>query len=188
MHFTAADFDQTADLILSKVSPSFLDRALAQRLETIDARNLVNALARAERLGYDVQDIVQEKTGDGAEHVIPSLPSFPSLPSPHQAPQSPAQPQWAQGPQAGQGFPPPGSHAPPSPWYNTTPGPRHAPPPGHAPAPPPPPVQLEKPPPRGPAGIHFCEDCYRPCSGKLALQYVSPPPYFGHKVAGAHIC
>ncbi|KAI8718974.1 hypothetical protein NCS52_00677700 [Fusarium sp. LHS14.1] len=75
-HLSPEDFDELVDLILPRVSDQFLDKALARRLETIPARHLVNALARAERLGYDVQDIVQEQNG---EHVIPSLHSI-SLP------------------------------------------------------------------------------------------------------------
>ncbi|KAH7274239.1 hypothetical protein B0J15DRAFT_589461 [Fusarium solani] len=75
-HLSPDDFDELVDLILPRVSNQFLDKALARRLETIPARHLVNALARAERLGYDVQDIVQEQNG---EHVIPSLRSI-SLP------------------------------------------------------------------------------------------------------------
>ncbi|OHE99038.1 hypothetical protein CORC01_05728 [Colletotrichum orchidophilum] len=62
------DIDELADKILSKASDDFLDRALVARLPTIQARRLVNALARAERLGYDAADIVEN------EHVIPSLP------------------------------------------------------------------------------------------------------------------
>lgn len=77
-HLNASDFDELADLILPRVSTQFLDRALARRLETIPARQLVNALARAERLGYDVKDIVQEHD----EHVIPSLHSLPVQPQP----------------------------------------------------------------------------------------------------------
>ncbi|KAF5544129.1 hypothetical protein FMEXI_6765 [Fusarium mexicanum] len=77
-HLNASDFDELADLILPRVSTQFLDRALARRLETIPARQLVNALARAERLGYDVKDIVQEHN----EHVIPSLHSLPVQPQP----------------------------------------------------------------------------------------------------------
>ncbi|KAK2937718.1 hypothetical protein FoTM2_000936 [Fusarium oxysporum f. sp. vasinfectum] len=77
-HLNASDFDEVADLILPRVSTQFLDRALARRLETIPARQLVNALARAERLGYDVKDIVQEHN----EHVIPSLHSLPVQPQP----------------------------------------------------------------------------------------------------------
>ncbi|KAF4336945.1 hypothetical protein FBEOM_9189 [Fusarium beomiforme] len=77
-HLDAHDFDELADLILPRVSTQFLDRALARRLETIPARQLVNALARAERLGYDVKDIVQEHN----ERVIPSLHSLPVQPQP----------------------------------------------------------------------------------------------------------
>ncbi|KAG4284953.1 hypothetical protein FPRO04_05335 [Fusarium proliferatum] len=77
-HLNASDFDELADLILPLVSTQFLDRALARRLETIPARQLVNSLARAERLGYDAKDIVQEHS----EHVIPSLHSLPVQPQP----------------------------------------------------------------------------------------------------------
>ncbi|OAA48778.1 hypothetical protein NOR_02028 [Metarhizium rileyi] len=71
-HFTAGDLDELADDILSTASSGFLDRALAQRLETIRARSLVNALAKAERLGYDVKDVVEERR-DGTEHVVPNV-------------------------------------------------------------------------------------------------------------------
>jgi hypothetical protein len=77
-HLSASDLDELVDLILPRASPQFLDRALARRLETIPARQLVNALARAERLGYDVHDIVQEHN----EHVIPSLQSMPTQSTP----------------------------------------------------------------------------------------------------------
>ncbi|KAK2001014.1 hypothetical protein LX36DRAFT_653843 [Colletotrichum falcatum] len=63
-----SDLDEVADKIISKASNTFLDKALVARLPTIDARRLVNALARAERLGYDANDIVKN------ERVIPSLP------------------------------------------------------------------------------------------------------------------
>lgn len=169
-HFTTADFDQVVDLVLSRMSPSFLDRALAQRLETIDARSLVNALARAERLGYDVQDIIEEKTSDKPEHVIPSLTSMPPLPTPFEPLATPSRGQWTQPPQYGQSIlVPPGSQAPTQPtWYN--------------PSPPPLPSQhFAQPPTKGPAGIHYCQDCHRPCSGAFALQYVScwSPASFG---------
>ncbi|UQC79333.1 uncharacterized protein CLUP02_04812 [Colletotrichum lupini] len=79
---TTADIDEVADKILAKASDTFLDRALIARLPTIQARRLVNALARAERLGYDAADIVEN------EHVIPSLPG--------NAPAAPAQQQQQQ--------------------------------------------------------------------------------------------
>ncbi|KAJ4312230.1 hypothetical protein N0V84_010038 [Fusarium piperis] len=116
-HFSHNDFDELVDMILPRVSNQFLDKAFARRLETIPARDLVNALARAERLGYDVRDIIEEKNG---EHVIPSLHSIslprgtqqvptlvvrqyqPTPPLPHQAPQAmhPAQPVASITPQA----------------------------------------------------------------------------------------
>ncbi|KAG8675086.1 hypothetical protein FPOAC1_001063 [Fusarium poae] len=70
-HLSPSDIDELADSIIARAGPQFLDRILARRLETISARQLVNALARAERLGYNVQDIVREHD----EQVIPSMDS-----------------------------------------------------------------------------------------------------------------
>ncbi|GKT48176.1 uncharacterized protein ColSpa_08357 [Colletotrichum spaethianum] len=79
-----ADIDEVADKIIAKASNTFLDKALVARLPTIEARRLVNALARAERLGYDAADIVEN------ENVIPSLPSSTPLTTVQQY--DPAQP------------------------------------------------------------------------------------------------
>lgn len=75
-HFSNRDIDDVADLILAKASNAFLDKALEMRLATIDAKPLLNALARAERLGYDSQDLVEVSHG---EHVIPNsqMPQMP---------------------------------------------------------------------------------------------------------------
>ncbi|KAF4581076.1 hypothetical protein GQ602_007213 [Ophiocordyceps camponoti-floridani] len=80
---TSKDMDGLADAILSKASDDFLDQAMARRLETIGARRLVNLLARAERLGYDVRDVVEEKTAtNGTEKVVPTTaPPWPSTPA-----------------------------------------------------------------------------------------------------------
>ncbi|KAM7217079.1 hypothetical protein V8F06_007594 [Rhypophila decipiens] len=67
-HFKTEDLDQIAHLIIEKASDSFLDKCLAKRLQTIEAKPLINALAKAERLGYEPGDIVE---GDQHEHVIP---------------------------------------------------------------------------------------------------------------------
>ncbi|RBR06718.1 uncharacterized protein FIESC28_10953 [Fusarium coffeatum] len=90
-HLDSDDIDELMDSILSRASSQFLDRALARRLETIQARQLVNALARAERLGYDIQDIVR----DHDEQVIPSMHSVPTqstmpVPMPSINPPTPA--------------------------------------------------------------------------------------------------
>lgn len=149
-HLTAADFDEVADAILAKVSNEFLDKALARRLETIRARELVNALARAERLGYDVQDIVEEKTANGAEHVVPcfdpttalSLSAQPKSSQPPRTPQpavEPARPQVL-GAQSGQ-----------APYDLSTP----------------------RPIPPNPHDVSQCTRCGRFCSGEQALRYVS---------------
>ncbi|ORY62339.1 uncharacterized protein BCR38DRAFT_486602 [Pseudomassariella vexata] len=55
-HFRPQDLDAVADKILEKASDEFLDKAMDKRLSTIDARSLINALARAERLGYEDND------------------------------------------------------------------------------------------------------------------------------------
>lgn len=70
-HLTASDIDQLAPAILSKASSRFLDAALSLRLRTIEAKPLINALARAERLGYEPDDIVEEAPSNGQERVIP---------------------------------------------------------------------------------------------------------------------
>lgn len=67
-HFTAAGLDEVADIIVNKASDSFLDKCLAKRLLTIEAKPLINALAKAERLGYESNDVVQD---DQHERVIP---------------------------------------------------------------------------------------------------------------------
>lgn len=78
-HMNTADLDQLSDMILTKASDWFLDRALEKRLHTIDGRHLVNALARAERLGYEAADVVEEKPdGAGPERVIPGVAAVES--------------------------------------------------------------------------------------------------------------
>ncbi|KAI1844367.1 hypothetical protein JX266_009461 [Neoarthrinium moseri] len=74
-HFMAEDLDDVADRILDKASDHFLDKALDRRLATIDARSLINALARAERLGYENDDVVDMRPGPpaGTEPFPPSL-------------------------------------------------------------------------------------------------------------------
>ncbi|KAL2189910.1 hypothetical protein L209DRAFT_740587 [Thermothelomyces heterothallicus CBS 203.75] len=65
-HFTTEALDEVADLIISKASDSFLDKCLAKRLLTIEAKPLINALAAAERLGYEPGDIVEDEKHERA--------------------------------------------------------------------------------------------------------------------------
>ncbi|KAL7925112.1 hypothetical protein ACQKWADRAFT_285075 [Trichoderma austrokoningii] len=81
-HFGTEDLDQAADLFGPRFSPQFQDRVMAARLETIGAQDLINALSRAERLGYHINDIVQKQPGPGGETVIPSMSAVPPVP-PH---------------------------------------------------------------------------------------------------------
>ncbi|KAM5369895.1 hypothetical protein ACJZ2D_008796 [Fusarium nematophilum] len=148
MHLNANDFDELTDMILARVSTQFLDKALARRLETIPARQLVNALARAERLGYDVQDIVQDQ---GGEHVIPSMHSLaipPNLPPTAATPQQYHKPQPVPS-QAPHSIAQPIQGAPSTAPFNTNP---------------------PSPLPQGPPGVRFC-DCGWPCSSLKALEH-----------------
>lgn len=86
-HFTAKDLDEVADLILDKASEAFFDKALERRLSTIDARSLINALARAERLGYEDNDTLDEKPGPP-----PSTGAPAGLDLPYEQPVQNAQP------------------------------------------------------------------------------------------------
>ncbi|KAF3062261.1 hypothetical protein GL218_03272 [Daldinia childiae] len=60
-HLSTADLNEVANDVLEKASDYFLDQALEKRLRTIDARSLINALARAERLGYENGDVLDEQ-------------------------------------------------------------------------------------------------------------------------------
>ncbi|KAH6635124.1 hypothetical protein B0J18DRAFT_38852 [Chaetomium sp. MPI-SDFR-AT-0129] len=82
-HFSAEALDDVADLIISKASDKFLDKCLEKRLLTIGAKPLINALAAAERLGYEPSDMVQVEPN---ERVIPQAP--PSQPAPTNPPQN----------------------------------------------------------------------------------------------------
>ncbi|PHH70250.1 hypothetical protein CDD83_5485 [Cordyceps sp. RAO-2017] len=148
-HVTSQDLDELADAVLAKASNKFLDKGMARRLETIRARQLVNALARAERLGYDVRDIVEEKTAYGAEHVVPSPGALPAMGMPPQAMQTPpavtlaSQPMQSQPMQSQQ-------HQASSQAAARHPAPAAAP---------------------NQHGILHCAACSRPCSGEQALRY-----------------
>lgn len=76
-HFYVSDFDEIADDLLLRCSDQFLDKALERRLLTITPRALINALAKAERLGYDSSDILDETS----ERVVGGIPRLP-LPGP----------------------------------------------------------------------------------------------------------
>lgn len=93
-YFSTVDFDSTATQILDRCSDKFLDNALERRLKTISARELINALAKAERLGYEHGDILDENL----ERIIGGIPGAPpALPS--QPLPQPPQTQYMQQPQ-----------------------------------------------------------------------------------------
>ncbi|KAL7960944.1 hypothetical protein V8C34DRAFT_275187 [Trichoderma compactum] len=170
-HFRGEDLDEIADLIGPKLGTQFQDRVMATRLETIGAQDLINALARAERLGYHINDVVKKKPGQEGENVIPSitalLTSLPPMP-PHIGPGPPQQLQ--QPPRAPQGqhpipimrngnitFRPPSTPSqPPTPII----------PVGNV-------ASQPHPNPAQAAGIMYCAICHRPCSSSDALNYHS---------------
>ncbi|RAL65260.1 hypothetical protein DID88_001366 [Monilinia fructigena] len=63
----SASANQISDLVPSKI----LDQALAERLKSVPAKTLIRWLAEADRLGYSLDDILDETD----ETVIPKIPS-----------------------------------------------------------------------------------------------------------------
>jgi hypothetical protein len=74
-HLKSQDIDEISDAILDRCSEQFLDRAMERRLTTIDARSLINALARAERLGYENSDVLEDRR----ERVVPATQMHSSV-------------------------------------------------------------------------------------------------------------
>ncbi|OAA45899.1 hypothetical protein BBO_03540 [Beauveria brongniartii RCEF 3172] len=142
-HLTKEGLDLVAPILLPKLSPVFLDKALALRLESIQAQQLVNALGRAERLGYDVRDMVTG-TGTGTgNHTGPPrqekvIPTANPIPAP-----SASMPPW-------------GSQAAQRSGSGSRPAPSGA-------------VLLPSDQEIMNLGIAFCENCNRPCAGFKAL-------------------
>lgn len=133
---------------------------MAARLETIGAQDLINALSRAERLGYHVNDIVQKQPGPGGETVIPSMSAVPPMPPHHSrvgAPPPAMAPYQVQGPP--QQRQPYGSHMN-SMSYPAGQDPSQTP---------------KRSAPALPSWVKQCQMCKRPCSSDEALSYVSIP-------------
>lgn len=93
---TTSDLDELADLILSKASVAFYDACLERRLKTIDAKRLINALARAERLGYEMGDVQEEEEEENAHFSQAQPPPAPSPALPITAQSTMNQPIMAQ--------------------------------------------------------------------------------------------
>ncbi|KAI0851529.1 hypothetical protein F5Y00DRAFT_230009 [Daldinia vernicosa] len=96
-HLSTADLNELVNEILEKASDYFLDQALEKRLRTIDARSLINALARAERLGYENSDVLDDQKGNRSRfNPAPFDPSpqpvqITPISKPHQKPGMPTQ-------------------------------------------------------------------------------------------------
>ena len=67
--FQNAGYDEVLDLLSQPV----LDRALSERLKDVPAKELIRWLAEADRLGYSLDDILDEED----ESVLPNVPSRP---------------------------------------------------------------------------------------------------------------
>lgn len=157
-HLDPQDLDDISDVICSKVSSNFLDKALTRRLETIDGRQLINALARAERLGYNAGDIIERNGNAGPEHVIPSIPQVlppaikANVVAGFQQPQPPPQhrvvPVSQQAPQQ---------------------APRQAPKPATPSSRPGGTTRISE---MIQRGMVYCRICQRPCSGMDSIRYV----------------
>jgi hypothetical protein len=74
-HLTADILETIADIIVAKAPDTVLDKCMAKRLDTIPARQLLNMLARAERLGYDANDIVDDTQGIALPDFVNLTPS-----------------------------------------------------------------------------------------------------------------
>ncbi|CAK7262924.1 hypothetical protein SEPCBS57363_000304 [Sporothrix epigloea] len=72
-HLRTSDIDKVAGQILAQASEKFLDAALDIRLRSIDAKRLVNALARAERLGYEIDGVLAEPDPQRESAVLQEL-------------------------------------------------------------------------------------------------------------------
>lgn len=70
MHFDSETIDTISTLIINKASSKHLDETLESRLETIEAQALVNMLGRAQRLGYNSDDIVEADISTGNREVV----------------------------------------------------------------------------------------------------------------------
>lgn len=157
-HLDPQDLDDISDVICSKLSSKFLDKALTRRLESIDGRQLINALARAERLGYNAGDIIERNGNAGPEHVIPSIPQVlppaikANVVAGYQQPQPPTQP-------------------PPQPRVvlMSQQAPQQAPKPATLSSQPAGKTQISE---MTQRGMVYCHTCHRPCSGLDSLRYV----------------
>ena len=175
------DITDVAGPLLSKASTDVLDQALAMRLDSIQARALVAALARARRLGYDDQDIVEEKR-DGTEVVISAaevnVPAAVARRQPHLKGTlpGPAPPCRSMGVVPNSSTPRTLQAQVPLPAQASSP---------HVPSPPVPQQAFKEtsahaasqntqqgPVPNAHRQILYCDRCYRPCSGAHALRYV----------------
>ncbi|KAH6676913.1 hypothetical protein F5X68DRAFT_193552 [Plectosphaerella plurivora] len=117
---TQKHLDDVFTILLPKMSDRFLDAAVAYWLPSIPAQRLLNHLARAERLGYDADDIEEE--ADEPEPLIPatmSAPRPPANPPPPPVHQHAQTPTYTQPTQQGLSTLPPPKAAP-------VPPPRHS--------------------------------------------------------------
>ena len=67
--FTPEMLAEVETAVVDRAPDSLLDLAMEKRLNTIRARSLLNMLARAERLGFNENDIVDDVPGRGPRNL-----------------------------------------------------------------------------------------------------------------------
>lgn len=177
-NWSAAEIDDLAPYILPRCGSAFLDKALETRFRTIPAQSLVNYLARAQRLGYEESDIVEN----------PSIPQIVAdsnePPRSQQSGHAEAkEPTTAPTPRMSVAA---SSGAPPSQASSTSGAalPRLKFPSVISSVPT---LRMEA----TSMGIVYCQHCDRPCSGKAALVHhnkKSPCVGWTHGVIGKDVC
>ncbi|CAK7274476.1 hypothetical protein SEPCBS119000_006191 [Sporothrix epigloea] len=70
---STSGIDSATAQILARASNKFLDAALDIRLRSIDAKSLVNALARARRLGYEPDETFEQPSRDSGPAVYQEM-------------------------------------------------------------------------------------------------------------------
>lgn len=76
--FTPALLQEVEDTLVERAPDTLLDKCMSKRLNTISGRTLLNMLARAERLGYDAEDIVDDPPAKGSTAKRPAPAPAPT--------------------------------------------------------------------------------------------------------------
>lgn len=177
-NWSAAEIDDLAPYILPRCGSAFLDRALETRFRTIPAQSLVNYLARAQRLGYEESDIVDNTT-------IPPMVVENNAPAQSQQPGRPETKEQTMAPTPRMSVP---SSSGPLPSQASAASGIVLPPIKSSSVIASVPTLREE---ATKLGVVYCQHCDRPCSGKAALVHhnkKSPCVGWTHGVVGKDVC